>query len=556
MIPLIAAQAVDTAAQRTITEAAPQLDWWLLAPLLTVFAAGVLAVLIEAFLPQGRRRGPQIGLAVLALLTTFVLLVLQVGSVGEDGTTVAAGALAVDRTVLFFQGTITILALVSLVLITERGNGRDAFAAQAATVPGSEEERAHIMAGSQHTEVYPLVLFAVLGMLMFPASNDFLTMFVALEVMSLPLYLMCGLARRRRLFSQEAAVKYFLLGAFASAFFLFGIAMVYGYAGSVNFAAVREAVEAGGAPIFADGGNGQPLLLMGVGLVAIGLLFKVGAVPFHNWKPDVYQGAPTPITALMASCTLVAAFGALLRVFFVPFGGSADVWEPMLWTVAVLTMVVAAVVAVTQRDIKRLLAYSSVVHAGFILTAVVAGSTDGLAGAMFYLGAYGFTTLGAFAVITLVRTKDGAQELNEIDRWAGLGRRHPALAGALALFLLAFAGIPLTSGFIGKFAVFEAALAAGAAPLVIVGVLSSAVTAFFYVRIIVVMFFRDPEHEAPTVVRAGVLTGGVITLGVAATLVLGVFPGLVLDHLVPSQDSGPEPTAVMVSQVTADSGGE
>ncbi|WP_304453279.1 NADH-quinone oxidoreductase subunit NuoN [Nocardiopsis sp. YSL2] len=556
MIPLIPAQAVNTAAQRTITEAAPQLDWWLLAPLLTVFAAGVLAVLFEAFLPRERRRGPQVGLAVLALLTTFVLLVLQVGSVGEEGTTVAAGALAVDRTVLFFQGTITVLALVSLVLITERGDGRDAFAAQAATVPGSEEERAHIMAGSQHTEVYPLVLFAVLGMLMFPASNDFLTMFVALEVMSLPLYLMCGLARRRRLFSQEAAVKYFLLGAFASAFFLFGIAMVYGYAGSVGFAAVREAVEAGGAPIFADGGNGEPLLLMGVGLVSIGLLFKVGAVPFHNWKPDVYQGAPTPITALMASCTLVAAFGALLRVFFVPFGGSADVWEPMLWTVAVLTMVVAAVVAVSQRDIKRLLAYSSVVHAGFILTAVVAGSTDGLAGAMFYLGAYGFTTLGAFAVITLVRTKDGAQELNEIDRWAGLGRRHPALAGALALFLLAFAGIPLTSGFIGKFAVFEAALAAGAAPLVVVGVLSSAVTAFFYVRIIVVMFFRDPEHEAPTVVRAGVLTGGVITLGVAATLVLGVFPGLVLDNLVPSPDSGPEPTAVMVSQVTGDSGGE
>jgi NADH-quinone oxidoreductase subunit N len=556
VIPLIPAQAVDADGLRTITEAAPNLDWWLLAPLLTVFAAGVLAVLFEAFVPQGRRRGLQIGLAVLALLATFVLLVLQVGSVGEEGATVAAGALAVDRTVLFFQGTITVLALISLVLISERRDGRDAFAAQAATVPGSEEERAHIMAGSQHTEVYPLVLFAVLGMLMFPASNDFLTMFVALEVMSLPLYLMCGLARRRRLFSQEAAVKYFLLGAFASAFFLFGIAMVYGYAGSVNFVAVREAVEAGGAPIFADGGNGEPLLLMGVGLVAIGLLFKVGAVPFHNWKPDVYQGAPTPITALMASCTLVAAFGALLRVFFVPFGGSADVWEPMLWTVAVLTMVVAAVVAVSQRDIKRLLAYSSVVHAGFILTAVVADSTDGLAGAMFYLAAYGLTTLGAFAIVTLVRTKDGAQELNEIDRWAGLGRRHPALAGALALFLLAFAGIPLTSGFIGKFAVFEAALAAGAAPLVVVGVLSSAVTAFFYVRIIVVMFFRDPEHEAPTVVRAGVLTGGVITVGVAATLVLGLFPGLLLDNLLPASDSGPEPAAVMVSQVTADSGRE
>ncbi|WP_150249861.1 NADH-quinone oxidoreductase subunit NuoN [Nocardiopsis deserti] len=538
-----------------ITEAPPQLDWWLLAPLLTVFAAGVLGVLFEAFVPRERRRGIQIGLAALALLAVFVLLVLQVGSLPEDapGVTVGVGALAVDRTVIFFQGTITVLALVSLLLISERRDGRDAFAAQAATVPGSEEERAHIMAGSQHTEVYPLVMFAVLGMLMFPASNDFLTMFIALEVMSLPLYLLCGLARRRRLFSQEAAVKYFLLGAFSSAFFLFGAAMVYGYAGSVNFGEIRAAVEAGGADIF-RGGDGEPLLLMGIGLVAVGLLFKVGAVPFHNWKPDVYQGAPTPITALMASCTLVAAFGALLRVFFVPFGGSAQTWEPMLWAVAVLTMVVAAVIAVTQRDVKRLLAYSSVVHAGFILTAVVAGSTDGLAGAMFYLAAYGFTTLGAFAVVTLVRTKDGGQELGDLDRWAGLGRRSPVLAGALALFLLAFAGIPLTSGFIGKFAVFEAAVAAGAVPLVVVGVLSSAVTAFFYVRIIVVMFFRDPEGEGPTVVRAGAATGGVIAIGVAATLLLGVYPGAVLDNLLPSVDADQAPTSVMVDQASTETG--
>ena len=538
-----------------ITEGPPEINWWLLAPLLTLFAAGVLGVLFEAFVPNRRRRGVQIGLAALALLATFVLLVLQIGTLPDDqaGVTVAAGVLAVDRTVIFFQGTITVLALVSLLLIAENRDGRDAFAAQAATVPGSEEERAHIMAGSQHTEVYPLVMFAVLGMLMFPASNDFLTMFIALEVMSLPLYLLCGLARRRRLFSQEAAVKYFLLGAFSSAFFLFGIALVYGYAGSVNFGTIRAAVEAGGAEIFqGEGSNGEPLLLMGIGLVAIGLLFKVGAVPFHNWKPDVYQGAPTPITALMASCTLVAAFGALLRVFFVPFGTSAASWEPMLWAVAILTMVVAAIIAVTQRDIKRLLAYSSVVHAGFILTAVVANSTDGLAGAMFYLAAYGFTTLGAFAVVTLVRTKDGGQELGDLDRWAGLGRRSPALAGALTLFLLAFAGIPLTSGFIGKFAVFEAAVAAGATPLVVVGVLSSAVTAFFYVRIIVVMFFRDPEGDGPTVVRAGAATGGVITIGVAATLLLGLYPGPVLDNLLPSSETGPEPVAVMVDQASTD----
>lgn len=546
MIPL---NTDEAPASFVITDSPPTLDWWLLAPLLVVFGAGVLAVLFEAFVPATRRRGLQIAVASLALLATFVLIVLQVGTLPEEGATLAAGALAVDGTVLFFQGTIAVLALVSLMLIAERRDGRDAFTAQAATVPGSEEERAHIMAGTQHTEVYPLVLFAVLGMLMFPASNDFLTMFIALEVMSLPLYLLCGIARRRRLFSQEASVKYFLLGAFSSAFFLFGIALIYGYAGSVNFGAIREAVAAGGADIF-EGGDGEPLLLMGIGLVAIGLLFKVGAVPFHNWKPDVYQGAPTPITALMASCTVVAAFGALLRVFFVPFGASVEVWEPMLWTVAILTMVVAAIVAVTQRDVKRLLAYSSVVHAGFILTAVVAASTDGLAGAMFYLGAYGFTTLGAFAVITLVRTKDGGQELADLEQWSGLGRRHPALAGALALFLLGFTGIPLTSGFIGKFAVFEAAVAAGAVPLVVIGVLSSAVTAFFYIRIIVVMFFRDPEGEGPTVVPMGVFTGGVITIGVAATLGLGVFPGPVLDNLLPSSEVSSEPAAVMVDEAS------
>ncbi len=538
-----------------ITETTPTLDWWLLAPFLVVFGAGVLAVLFETFVPAARRRGLQITVASLALLATFVLIVLQAGTIPEEGTTLVAGALAVDRTALFFQGTIAVLALVSLMLIAERRDGRDAFTAQAATVPGSEEERAHIMAGTQHTEVYPLVLFAVLGMLMFPASNDFLTMFIALEVMSLPLYLLCGIARRRRLFSQEASVKYFLLGAFASAFFLFGIAMVYGYAGSVNFGAIREAVAAGGADIF-EGGEAEPLLLMGIGMVAIGMLFKVGAIPFHSWKPDVYQGAPTPITALMGSCTVVAAFGALLRVFFVPFGTSVQVWEPMLWAVAILTMVVAAVVAVTQRDVKRLLAYSSVVHAGFILIAVVAASTDGLAGAMFYLAAYGFTTLGAFAVVTLVRTKDGGQELGDLEQWSGLGRRHPALAGALSLFLLGFTGIPLTSGFIGKFAVFEAAVAADAVPLVVVGVLSSAVTAFFYIRIIVVMFFRDPEEEGITVVPAGLFTGGVITIGVAATLVLGVFPGPVLDNLLPSSDPSAEPATVMVNEASLEGEGD
>lgn len=524
-----------------ITDQAPDIDYALLSPMLVVFAAGVLGVLVEAFAPRETRRSTQLWLAFGGVVLALLLLLGQVaGYFGAPlangaGTSVAFATLVIDGPALFLQGTVLVMALISLLLVAEHREGDSAFAAQAGTVPGSEEERAHILAGSQNTEVYPLVLFAVLGMLLFPAANDFLTLFIALEVLSLPLYLLCGMARRRRLFSQEAAVKYFLLGAFASAFLLFGIAMVFGYAGSVHFRDVAAVVAGGGAETVVEG---EAMLLVGVALIAVGLLFKVGAVPFHNWKPDVYQGAPTPITALMASATLVAAFGALLRVFYVAFGGLVWDWRPMLWVVAILTMVVASVIAVTQRDIKRLLAYSSVVHAGFILTAVIAASADGLAGALFYLAAYGFVTVGAFAVVSLVRVRDGGAEAGDLAQWAGLGRTSPWLAGSLALFLLAFAGIPLTSGFIGKFAVFQAAVAADAVPLVVVGVLASAVTAFFYVRIIVLMYFAEPDGEGPRVLAPGSLTGSVIGVGVAATLLLGIFPGPVLDTLVPQPADG------------------
>jgi proton-translocating NADH-quinone oxidoreductase chain N len=227
----------------------------------------------------------------------------------------------------------------------------------------------------------------------------------------------------------------------------------------------------------------------------------------------VYQGAPTPVTALMASCTVVSGFGALLRVFYVAFGNLTWDWRPALWVIAVLTMVVGAVIAITQTDVKRLLAYSSIAHAGFVLTAVIATSVAGLAGSLFYLASYGLTTVGAFAVITLVRDPGG--EAGHLSRWAGLGRRSPLVAGIFALFLLAFAGIPLTSGFTGKFAVFQAAIAAGATPLVIVGVLSSAIAAFFYVRVIVLMFFSDPIADGPEVVVPSVFTGTAVGLGVA-----------------------------------------
>jgi NADH-quinone oxidoreductase subunit N len=318
-------------------------------------------------------------------------------------------------------------------------------------------------------------------------------------------------------------MKYFLLGAFSSAFFLFGVAMLYGFAGSVRLSDIAAAAQSNTA-------NGT-LLLAGIGLVGAGLLFKIGAVPFHGWKPDVYQGAPTPITALMASCVVVSGFGALLRVFYVAFGNLSWDWRPALWVIAVLTMVAGAVIAITQTDVKRLLAYSSIAHAGFVLTAVIAVTTDGLGSALFYLVSYGFTTVGAFAVITLVRDPGG--EAGHLSRWAGLGRRSPLVASIFALFLLAFAGIPLTSGFTGKFAVFQAAIAAGETPLVIVGVLASAIAGFFYVRVIVLMFFSEPVENGPEVIVPSLFTGTAVAFGVVATVVLGIVPQPVLslaDH--------------------------
>jgi NADH-quinone oxidoreductase subunit N len=333
-------------------------------------------------------------------------------------------------------------------------------------------------------------------------------------VLSLPLYLLCGLARRRRLLSQEAAVKYFLLGAFSSAFFLFGIAMLYGFAGSVRLSAIATAASSNTAS--------TTLLYAGIALLSLGLFFKIGAVPFQSWKPDVYQGSPTPVTALMASCTLVSAFGAVLRIFYVAFGQLVWTWRPTMIGIAILTMLVGSVVAITQTDVKRLIAYSSIAQAGYVLAGVTAASTAGLSSSMFYLAVYGFTVIGAFAVVTLVR--DQAGEAAHLSRWAGLGRRSPLVAGIFAFFLIAFAGIPLTSGFEGKFAVFSAAVSGGVLSVVIVGVLSSAILAFPYVRVIVLMFFSDPAPDGPAVVRPSMFTAAAVAIGVIVTLVLGIVP--------------------------------
>ncbi|HZB33379.1 MAG TPA: NADH-quinone oxidoreductase subunit NuoN [Streptosporangiaceae bacterium] len=494
---------------------APPVEFSQLAPMLIVFGAAIVGVLAEAFVARPARYAVQFPLALVGLAAAFCWT-LWLGFSEKPQHAAADGAVAVDGPTLFIQGTILVLAMLSLLLIAERA--QDAFTAQAAALPGSEAEQESMADGGIQTEIFPLTLFAVGGMMLFPAANDLLTMFVGLEVMSLPLYLLCGLARRRRLLSQEAAVKYFLLGAFSSAFFLYGTALLYGYAGSVRLSAISAALS--------RSGGSETLLLAGVALLSVGLLFKIGAVPFHPWKPDVYQGAPTPITALMASCTVVAAVGAALRVFYVAFETLRWDWRPMMWGVAILTMMVGAIVAITQTDIKRMLAYSSIAHGGFLLTGIVATSESGLSATLFYLAAYGFTTVGAFAIVTMVRDTTG--EAGHLGRWAGLGRRSPVIAGIFAFFLLAFAGIPLTSGFTGKFAVFQAAADGGAVPLVIVGVLSSAIAAFFYVRVIVVMFFSEPEPDAPSVVTTAT-TATTVALGLTATVVLGVLPQPMLD---------------------------
>jgi NADH-quinone oxidoreductase subunit N len=501
----------------------PTIEYAQLAPMLIVFGAAVLGVLVEAFVPRRARYGVQLALALTALVAAFAaVLRLAVDGVRHVA---AEGALAVDGPTLFLQGTLLVLSFTGVLLIAERSldagpeAGPASFAPQAAAVPGSPAERAAAATGLAQTEVFPLVMFAIGGMLLFPAANDLLTMFVALEVLSLPLYLLCGLARRRRLLSQEAALKYFLLGAFSSAFFLYGVALLYGFAGSVRLDAIADAMRG-------QSGN-DALLLIGAALLAVGLLFKIGAVPFHAWTPDVYEGAPTPITAFMAAATKVAALGAMLRVFYVGLGGLRWDWRPMMWGVAILTMAIGVILAVTQTDVKRMLAYSAILNAGYLLIGVIATNAAGLSSTMFYLVGYGFATLGAFAVVTLVRDVGG--EATHLSRWAGLGRRSPVVASVFALFLLAFAGIPLTSGFTGKFAVFSAAVSGGATPLVIVGVLASAVAAFFYVRVVVLMFFSEPAADGPRVAMPSALTAGAIALGATVTVALGVVPQPVLE---------------------------
>jgi NADH-quinone oxidoreductase subunit N len=506
---------------------APDIEYGLLAPVLLIFAGACLGVLAEAVAPREIRRVVQLVITFASLGTALVTTLLNWAS-GAQGA-VAVDSLALDGPTYFMWTILIIFSAAALLMFAETKIEKSSvFAPQASAVPGTVAEREAIRSRVEHTEVFPLALFAILGMMLFPASNDLITMFVALEILSLPLYLLCGLARRRRLLSQEAALKYFLLGALSSAFYIYGAALLYGYSGSFTLAAIDDALR--------NSSQGLGLLLAGMTLLGVGLLFKFGAVPFHSWTPDVYAGAPTAVTGFMAACTKIAAVGALMRVFYVGLGADRWDWQPVMAIIAVATMAVGSIVAITQTDVKRMLAYSSIAHAGFMMTAFVGasqaitgsrpGALTSVSSVMFYLVAYGAATIGAFALVTMVRDSTG--EATTLSSWVGLGRRYPLAATIFSIFMLSFAGIPLTSGFVGKWAVFAAAWSGGTEWLVVVAVVISVVAAFFYIRVIVLMFFADPRKMATSVVRPGWTTLAAVGVGLVATVAFGVFPGPLL----------------------------
>lgn len=537
----------------------PVIDWVAVAPVLALLVTAIVGVLAEAFAPRAARRFLQVGLGLVGMVVAFGFVLrmwseLQTGNpirhvlsspldpITGQSTDPGIMGMRLDPMALFLQGTLLLLGVLSLLVLAERGSGGalESIAAAPAAAPGSSDERAAVRAGFQATEVFPLTVFSVAGMMIFVAAADLLVMFIALEIFSLPLYIMCAMGRHRRLLSQEASLKYFLLGAFSSAIFLFGIAIIYGLSGSLNIYLITNALGQAGQQAAAMGTQIQwiqqwPLLIVGVVLVLIGLLFKVGAVPFHSWIPDVYMGAPTPVSGFMAAGVKVAAFGALVRIVFLPVVQLGDSMLPALVVVATLTMVIGSVIALRQTDVKRMLAYSSIAHAGFILVGIASLQLRAIPGVLFYLVAYGLSTVAAFAIVTLIREKnpDGSvgPEANNLNQWNGLAQRSPWVAGSFAFLLLAFAGIPLTSGFIAKYGVLAAAVSTQRPSLVVlavIGVLASAIAAGFYLRVIVRMYF-SPSKDDSTVVVSGPMTSVAIVVGVVATIVLGLFPAPLLD---------------------------
>ncbi|MFQ5892750.1 MAG: NADH-quinone oxidoreductase subunit N [Nitrospinota bacterium] len=367
--------------------------------------------------------------------------------------------------------------------------------------------------GIDRGEYYALLLFTTVGMIMMAQGLNLVTIFLGLEILSISLFILAGM-QRHRLASIEASLKYFLLGAFSSAFFLYGVALTYGATSTLDLQHITRAIN--GATL-----TSKPLLLIGVGLMLIGFGFKVAMVPFHVWTPDVYEGAPTTVTAFMSVGSKAAGFGAFVRVFSLSLQPLAPDWTQMLWVIAVATMVVGNVVAIAQSNIKRMLAYSSIAHAGYIVVAMVAANALGTSSILFYLLVYTFMNLGAFGVVLALGRHE--EEVLTIDDYAGLGRRAPALAAAMALFMFALAGIPPTAGFVGKFYIFSAAVQSGFIGLAVIGVMASLVSVYYYLRVVVVMYMREPAGEIPLAPWSA-HTHVAVVVAAAATLALGLFP--------------------------------
>ena len=480
----------------------PQVDWLAVGPETALVVTGLLLVTIAA-LNRGRWNLSGFyldlglgGVAVSALITA------RLWSVVTDGTPyqALAGMVAVDGFSVFAR--VVILVATALGLLVAQGYLR-------------REEL-------EGPEYHALVLLSASGMLLMTSANDLIVVFLALEILSIALYVLAAFDRRR-LESQEAGLKYFILGAFSSAVFLYGVAFCYGATGTTSLPGIASFLAAN--TLFQS-----QLLVAGIALLLVGLGFKVAAVPFHMWTPDVYQGAPSPVTGFMAAGAKAAGFAALLRVFVTAFGIYRPDWRPLVWVLAVATLVLGSFVAVVQTDVKRMLAYSSISHAGYVLIGFQTGTAGGIAAALFYLLTYSFMVVGSFAVVTVVGRRGDRR--HHLDDYRGLASRQPLLAAALTLFLLAQAGIPLTSGFVAKFAVFAAAVSAGEYALTVIGVLTAVVATFFYLRLIVYMYMTQPEEaeaEALAGLRVDPSTSAALVLACAATVALGVLPGAVLD---------------------------
>ncbi len=453
---------------------------------LLVAGTGVLVMLIDAIWRRGAKRW--LGLLALVGLAAALIQVAGRSVSAEDamgGMLAADGLSAAFSIILIGAGMLSVLVAMDHV-------------AREDLEPGP---------------YYALILFATTGALAMAAAADLIAIFIGLELLSISLYVLASFSRRDAA-SREAGLKYLLLGAFASAFLLYGMALLYGATGSTRLVEIAVAVRAGAA-------GANPLLWAGIALAAVGLGFKLALVPFHNWAPDVYQGAPISVTAFMSVVSKAAAFAALVRLLTIALAPAAPFTATLLAILAVLTMTVGNILALVQTEAKRLLAYSSIAQAGYILVAAVAGSHLGASAVVFYLLGYVFTNLGAFAVLTAAQER-GESQL-PVGRLAGLGFRQPWLGAALSLFLLSLTGIPLTAGFAGKFYLFGAAVQAGWTWLAVVAVLNSVISAFYYLNLIVIMYMRDPDPAAKPA-RLGFPLALALVVCVAGVLVLGIVP--------------------------------